>query len=92
MLKSTVEDHTRKQVQMQAVVRNITQRFTSRTPSKFGDYIHNEKVFYSVLDDLPVTVEELVPGEFRKYINNDGMCLPSPKEASDAVHAVLSAL
>lgn len=92
MLRSTVEDHTRKQVQMHEVVRNITQRFTSRVPSKFGDYIHYEKVFYSVLDDLPVTEEELVPGEFRKYINNDGMCLPSPKEACDAVYVVLRAL
>ena len=74
MLKSTVEDHTRKQVQMHAVARNITQRFSSRVPSPFGDTFSYGKVFYSVLDELPVTVEEFVPGEFQKYVNNDGTC------------------
>jgi len=37
LLKSTVEDHTRKQVQMYAVARNITQRFSSKVPAEFGD-------------------------------------------------------
>ena len=74
ILNSTVEDHTRKQVQMHAVARNITQRFSSRVPIPFGDTFSYGKVFYSVLDELPVTVEEFVPGEFQKYVNNDGTC------------------
>ena len=74
IFKSTVEDHIRKQVQMHAVARNITQRFSSRVPSPFGDTFSYGKVFYSVLDALPVTVEEFVSGEFQKYVNNDGTC------------------
>ena len=87
VLKSTVEDHTRKQVQMHAVARNITQRFSSKVPAEFGDSFQYGKVFYSVLDDIPVTLEEFVPGEFRKYVNNNGACLTSPVEACDEVFA-----
>lgn len=87
VLKSTVEDHTRKQVQMHAVARNITRRFSSKVPAEFGDSFQYGKVFYSVLDDLPITVEEFVPGEFRKYVNNNGACLTSPGDACDEVFA-----
>ena len=87
LLKSTVEDHTRKQVQMYAVARNITQRFSSKVPAEFGDSFQYGKVFHSVLDDLPITVEEFVPGEFRKYVNNNGACLTSPGDACDEVFA-----
>ena len=74
ILKSTVEDHTRKQVQMHAVARNITQRFSVRVPTPFGDTFSYGKVLYSVLDELPVTVEEF---KIQKYVNNDGTsCAP----------------
>ena len=72
---------------MHAVARNITQRFSSKVPTNFGDSFQYGKVFYSVLDDLPVTVEEFVPGEFRKYVNNNGACLTSPEEACNEVYA-----
>ena len=87
ILKSTVEDHTRKQVQMHAVARNITQRFSSRVPSSFGDTFSYSKVFYSVLDELPVTVEEFVPGKFQKYVNNDGTCYAPQMEDHQEVYA-----
>ena len=73
----TVEDHTRKQVQMHSVARNITQRFSARVPSQFGDCFRYGKVFYSVLNGVPITVEEFVEGEFVKYVNNDGNCYES---------------
>jgi len=57
---------------MHTVARNITQRFSLRVPSSFGDTFSYSKEFYSILDKLPVTVEEFVPGEFQKYMNNDG--------------------
>jgi len=59
---------------MHAVARNTTLRFSSRVPSSFGDTFSYDKVFYSVLDELPVTVEQFVPGEFKKCVNNDGPC------------------
>ena len=74
LLKSTSEGHTRKQVQMRAEARNLTTRFSSKVPANFGDSFQCGKVFYSVLDDFPVTVEEFVPGEYRKYVNNNGAC------------------
>lgn len=87
ILQSTVEDHTRKQVQMHAVARNSTQRFSSRVPIPFGDTFSYGKVFYSVLDELPVTVEEFVPGEFQKYVNNDGTCYAPVTEDHQEVYA-----
>ena len=87
ILNSTVEDHTRKQVQMHAVARNITQRFSARVPIPFGDTFSYGKVFYSVLDELPVTVEEFVPGEFQKYVNNDGTCYAPVTEDHQEVYA-----
>ena len=45
------------------------------------------KVFYSVLDELPVTVEEFVPGEFQKYVNNDGTCYALVTEDHQEVYA-----
>ena len=32
------------------------------------------KAFYADWNGTPVAVEEFVPGEFTKYINNDGLC------------------
>ena len=32
----TVENHTRKQVQMHAVARNLTARFAAKVPTEFG--------------------------------------------------------
>ena len=87
ILKSTAEDHTRKQVQMHAVARNITQRVSSRVPTPFGDTFSYGKVFYSVLDELPETVEEFVPGEFQKYVNNDGTCYAPVMEDHQEVNA-----
>ena len=82
-----MEDHTGEQVQMHAVARNITQRFSLRIPSPFGDTFSYSKVFYSVLDELPVTVEEFVPGEFQKYANIDGTCYAPVTEDHQEVYA-----
>ena len=73
-LNMTHEEHTRKQVQMHTVARNIAQRFAKNTPKEFGCTFEYGKVFYSQYKDLPVTVEEFVEGDFYKYINNDGEC------------------
>ena len=56
---------------MHPVARNITQTFSSRVSSTFGDTFSYGKVFYSLLDELSLTVEEFVPSEFQTYVNND---------------------
>ena len=71
-LKISIEDHTRKQVQLHAVARNMAKQFSKKVPVQFGDSFHYKKTYYSTLKDLPVTVEEFVPGQFIKYINNNG--------------------
>ena len=76
----SVEEHTRKKVQMHTVARNITQQFASKAPPQFKETFAYGKVFYSSLDDQPVTAEEYVPGDFVKYVNNDGQCLEAPSE------------
>ena len=84
-LGMSVEGHTRKQVQMHAVARNITQQFATKAPAQFQDTFAYGKVFYSSLDGQPVTMEEYVPGEFVKYINNDGQCMEAPSEEYEVI-------
>ena len=84
-LKMSIEDHTRKQVQMHADARNLTARFVTKVPSEFGEEFTYGKVFYSELDNCPVTVEEYVPGVFTKYINNDGDIVESCDEDSSEI-------
>ncbi len=82
-LKMSVEAHIRKQVQMHNVVKNITQRFSAKIPAEFGQTFSYGKVFYSILENVPVTVEAYIQGEFVKYINNDGECMTCPNEGLD---------
>lgn len=74
-----METHTRKQVQMHTVARQLTKRFSSIVPEESGQSFAYNKVFYSRFNDEPVTVEEFVSGQFTKYVNNDGNCI-IPKE------------
>lgn len=78
-LNMTLEDHTRKQVQMHMAARSITKSFAAKVPSEFGETFQYNKAYYAVYKDRPVTVEEFVEGEFHKYVNNDGNCTTPPK-------------
>ena len=73
-LKTTEEVHTRKQVQMHAVARQLTKQFCSKVPNQFGQCFQYNRVFFSQFEDEPATIEEFVPGNFIKYINNNGEC------------------
>ena len=57
-------------------------------PPEFGATFENVKVFFAVFKELPaVTIEEYVEGEFQKYVNNNGLCIPSPAEEFDEIYA-----
>ena len=71
-LSSTIDDHARKQVQMHAVASHLTQKFALEAPTEFGAYFKYNRCYYTTYNDRPATVEEYVPGNFVKYINNDG--------------------
>ena len=86
-LDLTSEDHTRQQVQMHAVARNIAQRFTKHAPQEFGSTFSYSKIYYSTLKGLPVTVEEFIDGEFVKYINNNGAISSLVLEEEKSIYA-----
>ena len=78
-LGMSLEDHTRKQVQMSAVARHLTKRFAKNVPPEFGGTLEYVKVFFffAVFKKQPVTIEEFVQGEFHRYVNNNGFHIPS---------------
>ena len=82
-LASSVAVHARKQVQMHAVARHLTQRFAAKVPASFGKVFKYNKVYYTEFNSEPVTVEEFVEGKFSKYINNDGRCVTPSNDASE---------
>jgi hypothetical protein len=86
-LESTTEAHARKQVQMHTVARHLGRKFATQTPESFGKSFSYNTAYYAVCDGTPVTVEEFVPGEFTKYINNDGLCT-RPSGISERVEEV----
>ena len=81
-LNSSVENHCRKQVQMHAVARHITQRFKMNTPSDFGECFEFNRCYYTTVNGQPATIEEYVPGEFVKIINNNGIIVPLSDDES----------
>ena len=75
LLDITLIDHTRKQYQMHAVARNIAQQLKKYAPTEFGVTFDYNRVYFAMLDNYPITVEEFVEGEFQKYVNNTGECM-----------------
>ncbi|PFX34098.1 Transient receptor potential cation channel subfamily M member 6 [Stylophora pistillata] len=85
-LSMSLGDHTRKQVQMSAVVRHLTKRFAKSVPPEFGGTFEYVKVFFALFKKQPVTIEEFVQGEFHKYVNNNGFHIPSPSVEFDEIY------
>jgi len=83
----SLEDHTRKQVQMNAVTRELTKRLLEMYHLNLVVHLSMSKCFFVVFKELPVTTEEFVQGEFQKYVNNNGFCNPSPAEEFDEIYA-----
>ena len=79
----SIEDHTRKQVQMHSVARNLAQRFASKVPAEFGKTFTYGKAFYAFIDDKPATVEQFAKEDFFKYINNDGKLCDMPSDEAE---------
>lgn len=82
-LNSSIESHTRKQVQMHAVARHLPRKFALKAPAEFGECFKYNRSYYTTYNDQPATIEEYVPGSFVKYVNNDGKCVSPPDESTD---------
>ncbi len=70
------EIHTRKAVQMNALVRNFAQLMEQEKPEEFGNTFVYTKVYYAKYHDEYVTLEDYTDGRFCKYVNNNGDILP----------------
>ena len=78
LLDITPTDHRRKQCQMYAVARNVAQRLKEFAPTQFGVAFDRDRVYFAMLDNCSVTVDEYAEGEFQKYDNNTGECMVPP--------------
>ena len=76
MLGQTVEQHTKKIVQMHSLARNFTarlhQQITADLVGKFGPVFKYNKIYFGMCKGECVTLEEFIPGTFDKHINNTG--------------------
>lgn len=75
----TLEEHTKKVVQMHYLARNFTAKMNQELiengqMSEFGKTLSYKKIFMGKIccEDDFVTVEEFIEGKFEKYVNNDG--------------------
>ena len=71
-IKTTEENHARKQVQMHIAARNLAQRFSTVVPVEFGESFQYNMVYYINYEDKAASIEEYVDGNFVKYVNNTG--------------------
>ena len=67
-------DYAHKQVKLHSAARKILRWCVKTAPPEFGETLQHGKVYFGFLNDVPVTVEEFIDGQFAKYINNGGKC------------------
>eukprot|EP00794_Sanderia_malayensis_P013471 gene13471-14862_t len=85
----SVENHTRKSVQMHSLARYfaITMEKLCLNNDNYGEHLKYSKVYYGKLKGESVTVELYIPGTFIKYINNNGEILVQDGEIAAKVEA-----
>lgn len=71
-LFKSIEEHTRKSVQMNALARNFTIMLAKDKPQEYGPHLCYTKVYFGKLREECITVESFLDGEFQKHINNTG--------------------
>ena len=83
----TVEDHTKKVVQMHLLAKNFAEQMSNLNHDKdkngaFGECFSYNKIYFGkiVEEDTCVTIEEYIPGKFAKYVNNNGLSIPVDKD------------
>ncbi|XP_066929441.1 uncharacterized protein [Clytia hemisphaerica] len=68
----TLEEHTRKQVQMHTAAKAITAKCMKK-PGFRENWFQYQTIQFALLNGEPITVEPYVEGDFIKYINNNGV-------------------
>lgn len=73
-LGMSIEDHTRKQVQLHIVAKNLAQQYAKELSEEFGERFKYNQIYFSFMNGFPVAIEQYVQGDFTKYVNNDRAC------------------
>lgn len=81
-LNIDIDSHARKQVQMHCVAKKLAKKLSKKAPPAFGDSFTYKRIYFSKVEETPVTVEEYIPGEFCKYVYNNGQC-GTPMQETD---------
>ena len=73
----SLEEHTKKVVQMHYLVRNFTAKLKEELVAQdnevlFGETFSYKKIFMGKIGEEYVTIEEFVDRTFQKYVNNNG--------------------
>lgn len=83
-LFGSIEAHTGKSVQLNALARNFAQSMDAEAPAlEFGRTFTYHKVFFSSMGNEFVAIETFIDGPFVKLVNNDGLiCSEEASELS----------
>lgn len=85
-LFGSIEAHTRKSVQLNALARNFAENMAREVPEvAFGRTFQYNKVYFSCMGSEYVTIEKFIEGTFTKWINNTGEILCAGKEETTEV-------
>ena len=82
----SVDQHNRKVVQMHLLARNFASQLEAEVKANeeseiFGPAFRYRKIVHGETEDKEyVTVEEFIPGQFKKYINNTGQTCIDPTD------------
>lgn len=67
-----MQEHTRKTVQMNALVRNLALQIAKEAPVEFGTILSYTKVYFGSLYGKTITLETYLEANFEKHVNNTG--------------------
>ena len=81
----TLEEHTKRAVQMHLLSNTFCEQLANKVKEEgksehFGPFLQYDKIYFAKQssNDECITMEEFIPGEFTKYMNNNGkMCVSS---------------
>ena len=85
----TIEQHTKRLVQMHTVARNFCYQLKAKiciegVSEEYGECLYYGEVYFGKRDDGGcVTIEEFIPGTFVKYMNNTGIMCTTHSEHKD---------
>lgn len=76
-IKITIEEHTKKVVQMHALTKNIADQLSKKVlelnvSKEFGETLKLKNIYLAKLDGECLTLVEFIEGKFEKYMNNTG--------------------